>query len=209
MIYRKTLVLSLLTFLCLALETSASSIYEVKRGDTLWKISFKLNLNFHELIQLNPQLKDPDWIYPGEKINVPIMEYTESPKESNQITNELLRLTNEKRKNSGLTPLTLDESLCKAAEKKALDMKQNEYVAHTSPTYGNPTVMLKDLNIPFQFVKENLGAGQQSTEDVFQAWMNSYIHRENLLDKNATHIGIGYTNGGFHGHYWTILIIKK
>lgn len=188
---------------------SATSIYEVKKGDTLWVISNNLNLDFKELIDHNPQLNNPNIIFPGDIINIPRKKENKSSRMLSKIENELLMLANEKRSHYGLQPLSFDEDLSNAAELKALDMKNNEYVAHTSPTYGNPTHMLRNLNIPFYSVKENIGAGQLTAQEVFEAWMRSYIHRESLLDKNATHIGIGYAEGGLHGHYWTTFIVQK
>jgi spore coat assembly protein SafA len=43
----------------------------VKRGDTLFKIAEKLGISLAELIAANPQISNPDLIYPGDKIKIP------------------------------------------------------------------------------------------------------------------------------------------
>jgi LysM repeat protein len=43
----------------------------VKRGNTLSKIADKLTIPLADLIAANPQIKNPDLIYPGDKINIP------------------------------------------------------------------------------------------------------------------------------------------
>lgn len=43
----------------------------VKRGNTLSKIADKLGIPLADLISANPQIKNPDLIYPGDKINIP------------------------------------------------------------------------------------------------------------------------------------------
>lgn len=44
--------------------------YTVVKGDTLGKIARKNNLTLSELLALNPQIKNPNRIYPGQKIIV-------------------------------------------------------------------------------------------------------------------------------------------
>ncbi len=44
--------------------------HTVARGDTLWAIARKYGVELSELIALNPQLKNPNLIYPGQKVRV-------------------------------------------------------------------------------------------------------------------------------------------
>lgn len=46
-------------------------IHIVQKGDTLWNIAKKYNVDFDELKNLNNQLSNPDMIYPGMKIKIP------------------------------------------------------------------------------------------------------------------------------------------
>jgi spore coat assembly protein SafA len=47
-------------------------IYYVRLGDTLWKISRKYKTSLDCVIRYNPHLPDPDLIYPGDEIAVPL-----------------------------------------------------------------------------------------------------------------------------------------
>ncbi len=50
-----------------------SGVYEVKKGDTLWKIAKEMGLNMEDLLKLNPQLKGREnYIRPGEFINLSV-----------------------------------------------------------------------------------------------------------------------------------------
>ena len=46
--------------------------YTVKKGDTLWAIARSHKINLKDLIAANPQIKNPNLIYPGQKITIPI-----------------------------------------------------------------------------------------------------------------------------------------
>jgi spore coat assembly protein SafA len=49
---------------------------EVKAGDTLTAIAKDKDVSLKELIDANPQIDDPDLIFPGQKINIPSTEET-------------------------------------------------------------------------------------------------------------------------------------
>ena len=42
--------------------------YTVKKGDTLSGIAYRHNMTLAEIIKLNPQIPNPNLIYPGQKI---------------------------------------------------------------------------------------------------------------------------------------------
>lgn len=45
--------------------------YTVVSGDTMWLIAKRFNVSLNELIRANPQIKNPDRIYPGQVIFIP------------------------------------------------------------------------------------------------------------------------------------------
>lgn len=52
-------------------NAASNSVYTVKSGDTMWRISKNLHVNYGTLLKDNPQIKNPAVIYIGEKINIP------------------------------------------------------------------------------------------------------------------------------------------
>lgn len=177
----------------------AASSYTVASGDSLWKIAVKTETGVQELINANPQLDNPDLIYPGQKINVP-------DKEGQAYEEEVVRLVNVERSKAGLPALKSDWELARVAEHKSQDMRDKKYFSHTSPTYGSPFTMMKNYGIQYRSAGENIAQGQRTPEQVVNAWMNSSGHRANILNKNYTHIGVGYVE---EGHYWTQMFIQK
>ena len=180
-------------------EAASTSTYTVVKGDTLWKIAVKTTTGVKELIQMNPQLSNPDLIYPGDKINVPAAENAD-------IEQQVVDLVNKERVANGLKPLSVDWEVARVAEHKSQDMLNKNYFSHTSPTYGSPFDMLKNYGIKYRSAGENIAKGQRSAQEVVNAWMNSSGHRANILNSSYTHIGVGYVS---NGHYWTQLFIQK
>ncbi len=45
--------------------------YTVRKGDTLWDIARSHGVSLQSLIAANPQIKNPNLIYPGDKVHIP------------------------------------------------------------------------------------------------------------------------------------------
>ncbi|NME06056.1 SafA/ExsA family spore coat assembly protein [Psychrobacillus sp. BL-248-WT-3] len=185
--------------LLLPLTAFAANTYTVVSGDSLWKIAVKTQTGVSELIEKNPQLENPNLIYPGQKINVPT-------KDSYNIEQDVIKLVNVERANAGLSPLSYDWELGRVAQYKSQDMHDQKYFSHTSPVYGTPFTMMKNFGISYKSAGENIAQGQTTAKAVVNAWMNSEGHRANILNKNYTHIGVGYVKDG---NYWTQMFIQK
>lgn len=119
---------------------------------------------------------------------------------------QVVELVNKERAKQGLPALKIDNELSKVARVKSNDMATNKYFDHTSPTYGSPFDMMKKFGIKYSTAGENIAMGQRTPEEVMKAWMNSDGHRANILNKNYTHIGVGYVA---NGNYWTQEFIGK
>ncbi|MGP4108001.1 CAP domain-containing protein [Virgibacillus sp. L01] len=131
---------------------------------------------------------------------------TQPQKGQNEYTSTVIKLTNQERSNQGLSPLKAHKKLSNVARNKAVDMQSNGYFSHTSPTHGSPFDMMKNAGVSYQSAGENIARGQKSPQQVVDAWMNSQGHRENILNGNFTHIGVGYTESG---NYWSQMFIQK
>jgi len=131
----------------------------------------------------------------------------EQTKDASQFEQKVVDLVNQEREKQGLKPLTLNKKLSDVARTKSKDMMDKGYFDHNSPTYGSPFDMLKQFGIEYTTAGENIAKGQQSPEDVMNAWMNSDGHRKNILNPDFTEIGVGYVKGDTT--YWTQQFIGK
>ena len=180
------------------LTTAASAAgisHTVAKGDTMWKLAVKYEVGTSEIIAANPQVSNPDLIYPGQVLNIPQIDASVLAFES-----EVIRLVNEQRVQNGLKPLTANWELSRVARYKSQDMVDNRYFSHTSPTYGTPFQMMRSFGLNFRTAGENIAYGQRTPQAVVNGWMNSSGHRANILNASYTQIGVGYV---VNGHYWT------
>lgn len=53
-----------------AAKSGGAAYYTVQRGDCMWNIARAKGLTLAELVALNPQVKNPNLIYPGEVLRV-------------------------------------------------------------------------------------------------------------------------------------------
>jgi len=180
---------------------AAQDMHIVKSGDTMWKIAVQYEVGVAEIINANPQVKNPDLIYPGQVLAVPGVDKAVLDFES-----EVIRLVNEARAENGLPALKTNWELSRVARYKSQDMKDKRYFSHTSPTYGSPFTMMKNFGITYRSAGENIAKGQRTPAAVVQAWMNSQGHRANILNKSFTEIGVGYVADG---NYWTQMFIGR
>jgi uncharacterized YkwD family protein/spore coat assembly protein SafA len=171
----------------------------VIKGESLWLIAVKYQVGLSEIINANPEIKDPHWIYPEQTIKVPrILETTKNMEE------QVRYLVNVARQKAGLKPLYMDWQLQRCARIKSEDMKSHNYFSHQSPTYGSPFDMMKKFGVTYSTAGENIARGQRLPKDVMDSWMNSHGHRANIMNPAFTHIGVGYYSGT-----WTQMFIGK
>ena len=68
---RKRAVFILLLVLLFSSPVFAQTTYTVKSGDTIWKIAVKHQVGMSEIIAANPQIKNPNLIFPEQRVCVP------------------------------------------------------------------------------------------------------------------------------------------
>jgi len=112
---------------------------------------------------------------------------------------ELLSLVNAARAEAGVAPLAWSDSLHQSAQVRAAEIIQS--FSHTRPD-GSSCFTVNPL-----CHGENIAAGYKSVQEVFDGWMNSPGHRENILTDWFTIFGSGYVyqDGTRYRHYWVQL----
>jgi hypothetical protein len=86
-------------------------------------------------------------------------------------------------------------------------MVQKSYFAHNSPEGLTPWHWFKEAGYDFTYAGENLAVNFGDSIDVNRAWMNSPLHRANILNGHFTEIGIATAEGIYEGRP-TIFVVQ-
>jgi uncharacterized protein YkwD len=92
-----------------------------------------------------------------------------------------------------------------AAEGHSQDMAANNFFSHTGSDGSSPGDRISRQGYSWTTYAENIGAGYTSPAAVVQGWMNSSGHRDNILNSNVQHVGVGfvYYPSSDWVYYWT------
>ncbi|MBU4142475.1 CAP domain-containing protein [Patescibacteria group bacterium] len=119
----------------------------------------------------------------------------------------LVSLINQERQSRNLSALAINSSLNSVADLKVNDMLAKDYFDHTSPQGVSPWFWFKQIGYNFAFAGENLAMGFTATDAVFQAWMNSASHRDNILNPNYQEMGLAIKAGQIQNHADTLAVL--
>jgi uncharacterized protein YkwD len=110
---------------------------------------------------------------------------------------KLLELTNAERIRRELKPLQVSPMLGKVASSHAKNMAKQGKLEHVLDG-KTPPDRLRDAGYRFTAMAENVAkmSEKSSMEQLIKMWMESKIHRENILNPKVTEIGLGIVNDG-------------
>ncbi len=131
--------------------------------------------------------------------------------EQNKITatvlsSEIISLTNKEREKYNVHNLKHNTLLDYAAYLKAIDMKTKGYFDHYSPDGTSPWHWFDVVGYDYEYAGENLAIYFNDTNKVVEAWMQSPSHRENMLKKEYTEIGVATLKGTYNGYETTFIV---
>ena len=119
---------------------------------------------------------------------------------------EVMELVNKERVRRGLKPYFFDSTLTELAMIRSAEMKGTETMSHVRPNGGYVNIInpfFEVLVINYSPSKgENIGFGQETAEEVVNAWLNSPGHCAAIISKDFTCMGAGEFDG-----YWTQLFM--
>jgi uncharacterized protein YkwD len=110
------------------------------------------------------------------------------------------------RTNNGLTTVTVDPALMKLADAQARAMANRDKLDHN--VIRGFTERLKASGYDAKIAAENIGAGYHTLAEAFSGWRDSPPHRENMLLKGATRLGIAavYTPKSKYKVFWALIL---
>ncbi len=119
---------------------------------------------------------------------------------SDEIESAILEMVNQERARAGANPLQLDDTLRVTARAHSDDMFLRGYFDHDDPDGFSPADRIAEAHRQLiGLTGENIWMGanldpsdqKKTAESIMNAFMKSSDHRENILKKTYTHLGIG------------------
>lgn len=110
---------------------------------------------------------------------------------------------------AGLGPVVVDGRLTAAAQGHSDHMAREKVMTHTGS--GSTTGGQRITNAGYEWTMwaENVAAGQTTSAEVMNAWINSPGHRANILHGAALHIGVAAAKGADGLTYWTMVVAAR
>ena len=132
------------------------------------------------------------------------------------IRSGVLDLVNQERRKRTLPMMKQNSLLDLAAQHHAEDMAKRGFFSHQTPDGRGPEDRIratgyfaKPCECSYNFsYGENIAKGQKTPRDVMKAWMNSKIHRENILKPDFNELGVGYAGGMWVENFGGVRIEK-
>ncbi|WHY68591.1 CAP domain-containing protein [Neobacillus sp. SuZ13] len=143
-------------------------------------------------------------VYNGALIQVPEPSEEMQRKIEEDTEQEIFDITNVLRARNKLKVLKWDENAAKAAFQHSKDMSENNDFSHTSKKFGDLDKRLKTAEVVYKSAGENIAANYTDGPAVVEGWLNSKGHREALLNKDYSHLGVGVFE-----EYYTQNFIQK
>ncbi len=133
------------------------------------------------------------WSYRGD-VSIPEKPQLTEPQQ--QAVNraherQLLDLVNTARVKRNLSPLTWHQDIAEVAYAHSVDMRENGFFSHRSPTTGNFDDRIRQADISYVTIGENIARGQMDAIAAHEGLMNSYDHRQGILSEAFEALGTG------------------
>lgn len=122
---------------------------------------------------------------------------------------DIIKMVNKVRIEKNLPVLKENKKLNILADKKAKIMAKENNLSHTAGGYNSFSDLVKEANIEYLAVGENIARNWKTPDNVMKAWLNSSGHRANILNKKFTQIGVGKAINSKGDIYWVQLFIKE
>ncbi|HEY9645833.1 MAG TPA: CAP domain-containing protein [Chroococcidiopsis sp.] len=124
---------------------------------------------------------------------------------------DVVTATNALRKQYGLTAFAINTQLTKAAQLYSQQMALGDFIGSTAPDGATPETRIRQAGYIPTWWGENVAVSYPTPTEVVNAWINSDIHRRNILSPELREVGVGYyylandTGVNNWNVYWTQL----
>lgn len=117
---------------------------------------------------------------------------------------EIITITNQRRAEAGVGPVTVDAILVGAAQRHSEDQARNDAMSHYGSDGSDAGSRIASSGYQGRGWGENVASGYTDAAAVMSGWMASPGHRVNVLNGAFTDVGIGLAYAADGTPYWTM-----
>lgn len=137
--------------------------------------------------------------YPLRRTSASVLPTVQSVVQETPDIQAVHERVNIERRNVNIGSLALDERLNQSAAIKCQDHTTYDYWAHDNPN-GTVWSTFIDDSTDYTVAGENLAKGYKKADRVVYGWMNSPLHKENIVNAQFTRVGYAYCKGTAVNH---------
>jgi uncharacterized protein YkwD len=127
-------------------------------------------------------------------------------RKAQQVPYRMLDSINALREAAGAPPLSLDPKLTAAAKTHANDMMTQNRPWHFGSDGSSPLQRVQRTGYTGAMLGETISETFESDIETLAAWMEQRDTRNVILDKRATHLGIGWAQEPNGKLWWTLVM---
>jgi uncharacterized protein YkwD len=126
-----------------------------------------------------------------------------TPEEVARQIRRVLALHNEERAKEKLNSVEVSSKLTKAAQRHADDMAKRKEMSHDGSDGTRPADRITDAGYRWRRVGENVAYGRFTPERLMKGWMDSPVHKKNILG-SYSQIGVACATAEDGQIYWCV-----
>jgi uncharacterized protein YkwD len=123
---------------------------------------------------------------------------------SPQVVARVLELVNGERARAGVCGLALSDLLTRAAQAHAEDMARRNFAGSVTPEGEGVGPRVDRVGYRWRAVSESTAVDRPTPESVVEGWMKVGDHRQNLLDAEMRHAGVGVAESR-----WVVIFARQ
>ena len=127
---------------------------------------------------------------------------------------KVLGQINKHRATRGLAPYRMAQQARIAARQRSKEMRNLNYLSHTSPTGRHASVLLAQRGVSYQAGAENIGRitfsnWNSAIEGMMYGWRSSSGHNASILSKTFNYVGVGVARTDNIAYFTTIFLLQR
>lgn len=123
-----------------------------------------------------------------------------------EVEARVIAAVNSERAAHSLSALAVDPRLERAARERAAVIAGSGVLSHVEPDGTRLEDRLARAGYAYRVAAENLSEGTKTPEQTVALWLQSPLHRDNILIPDIADAGVGHARSAAGRDYWVLIV---